>query len=137
MIKVIAIEGKDKQKTVMEYYTHPHGLREAIGALHWYQAKTPNWEGTAYLQIDGVFVCDDQITEFFKKDTPTINSCEAFLLSIADDMISQSKMGGEGVRELNEREVDKGFLVGYFGREKKENSPYYNQGYQSGRRCAQ
>jgi hypothetical protein len=136
MIKVQSIEHRDKQETVMEYYTHPHGLREAIEALHWYQVKTPNWEGTAYLQIDGVCVCDDQIAEFFKGKTPTINSCEAFLLAIADDMVKLSKMGEEGVRELNEQEVDRGFLAGFFGRDKRDDNPYYNQGYQSGRRCA-
>jgi len=120
----------------MQYYTHPHGLREAIGALKWYQAKNENWEGTAYLEIDGVFVCDDHLGDFFADKEPTLNSCEAFLLSIADEMVKQSKMGEENVRELNEQEVDRGFLAGYTSNNKESDNPYYNQGYQSGLRCA-
>lgn len=135
MIKVRSITHRDKQKTVMEYYTHPHGLREAIGALEWYLAKTEDWEGTAYLKIDGVLVCDEQLTEFFNDKTPTIKSCESFLLSIADDMIKQSKMGEEDVWELNEQEIDRGFLDSYLGKENDSDNPYYNQGYQSGQRC--
>lgn len=137
MIKVKLVKYKGERETKMKYYTHAHGLREAVGALKWYQRKNEGMDGTAYLEVDGVYVCDFHLDDFFGDKEPTINSCEAFLLSIASDMEKQGRMGEEDVWELNEQEIDRGFLAGITGNKKEDDSPYYNRGYQDGVRCAQ
>lgn len=136
MIKIESIKFRDKQETIFKYYTHPQGLKVAIDTLRQYHGIKHGWDVTAYLVIDGVYVCHEELDEFFHGVTPTLQSCESFLLSIADDIVKQSKMGEENVREINEQEVDRGFLAGYTGNDKTRNNPYYNQGYQSGQRCA-
>ena len=136
MVKVIAIEGRDEERTIREFYTSPTTFCVAVSEFHKYKVSNPYWVGVPYIEIDGVKICDDDMEEYFKGCQPTIKVCELILNSLSDAMMKQQRMGQGRVWESTEREVDKGFLAGYFGGEKKEDSPYYNQGYQSGIKCA-
>ena len=135
MIKVIAIEGKDDQKVIREYYTNPDTLCKAIEALFVYEAKTPYFFGVAYLEIDGFIMCNDEIKEYCDENNPTIEICKSILLAKAEAGMKMKRIGHVDVWEDHEINVDKGFLYGFLDGKKTEDNPCYNQGFQSGTKC--
>ena len=125
MIEIKTITNHSKQETYREYYTHPAGLQTAIIALKVLQKKMTPGFGLAYLKIDGVAMDDSELK----------GSSEMILQSVAAATLKQARMGQENVYEINEQEIDKGFLTGYRGVSKTKDNPYYNQGFQSGIKC--
>lgn len=136
MIEIKTIVNYSKQESFREFYVHPKGLQEAIRALREYRKGVSKNFGACFLKVDGVHVCDDEIDDFFSGQEVTVNLCETFLQSKSDDMLKQSRMGQKDVLEIREKEVDRGFLQGYFGGCKTKSNPHYNKGFQSGVRCA-
>ena len=59
MIKIILINYRDEQKTMLEYPTHAQGLKAAMEALRFYQATARNWESMPPLEINNMVLCDD------------------------------------------------------------------------------